>query len=63
MSYTNKDFNPSGSAKVAALKDAAEALAEAIEKLCPDGALKDKAIIDVQSASMFAVKSLFSNKD
>jgi len=63
MSYTNQDFNPSGSTKVTILKDAAEALAVAIEKLCPEGPLKDKAIIDVQSASMFAVKSLFSNKD
>ena len=60
MSYTNKDFNPSGAAKVAVLNDAAEALAEAIEALCPEGALKDKAIIDAQSSSMFAVKSLFS---
>ncbi len=60
MSYTNKDFNPSGSTQVAALKDAAERLAECIENMCPEGALKDKAIIDVQSASMFAVKSLFA---
>jgi len=60
MSYTNKDFNPSGSDKVAAIKGAADALAELINEHCPDGPLKDKAIIDVQSASMFAVKSLFA---
>ena len=60
MSYTNKDFNPSGSDKVDAIKAAAEALALAVEQHCPNGPLKDKAILDTQSASMFAVKSLFS---
>jgi len=60
MSYTNKDFNPSGSDKVDAIKEAAEQLAKIIEELCPEGPLKDKAILDVQSASMFAVKALFS---
>jgi len=60
MSYTNKDFNPSGSSKVDDIKAAAEKLAETIEACCPEGQLKDKAIIDVQSASMFAVKSLFT---
>lgn len=60
MSYTNKDFNPSGSEAVDAIKQAAEQLAMSINVICPEGPLKDKAIIDVQSASMFAVKSLFS---
>ena len=60
MSYTNKDFNPSGSTDVDAIKTAAEVLAKEIESLCPAGPLRDKAILDVQSASMFAVKSLFS---
>ena len=60
MSYTNKDFNPSGSDAVRQLKEAAEQLASIIQEVTPEGALKDKAIIDVQSASMFAVKSLFS---
>ena len=58
--YTNKDFNPSGDVRVDIIKQAAESLATVIEEHAPDGALKDKAIIDVQSASMFAVKSLFS---
>ena len=58
--YTNKDFNPSGDNRVDMIKSAAEILAEVINVACPDGQLKDKAILDVQSASMFAVKSLFS---
>jgi hypothetical protein len=60
MTYTNKDFNPSGLSAVDIIKSAAEALAEAIQAECPEGSLKDKAIIDVQSASMFGVKSLFA---
>lgn len=60
MSYTNKDFNPSGSSQVDAIKEAAEKLAVTIATECPDGPLKDKALIDCQSSSMFAVKSLFS---
>lgn len=60
MSYTNKDFNPSGNNSVDVIKSAAEILAEVIEQACPEGPLKDKAILDVQSASMFAVKSLFT---
>ena len=59
VSYTNKDFNPSGSKSVDDIKEAAESLAKIIEEACPSGPLKDKAILDVQSASMFAVKSLF----
>lgn len=59
MSYTNKEFNPSGSVEVGVIKMAAEQLAEIINQYCPDGPLKDKAILDVQSASIFAVKSLF----
>jgi len=59
MSFTNKEFNPSGSKEVDDIKDAAEFLALAIQRHCPNGPLKDKAILDTQSASMFAVKSLF----
>ena len=59
MSYTNKEFNPSGSAAVDMIKEAAETLAETIANYCPEGPLRDKALIDTQSASMFAVKSLF----
>jgi len=58
--YTYKDFNLSGSYAVDKIKEAAEALAEAISEHAPDGPLKDKAILDTQSASMFAVKSLFT---
>lgn len=58
--YTNKDFNPSGDVRVDLIKQAAESLATVIGEHCPAGPLKSKAIIDVQSASMFSVKSLFS---
>lgn len=59
MSYTNKEFNPSGSVEVGVIKMAAEQLAEIIVQHCPEGPLRDKALIDTQSASMLAVKSLF----
>lgn len=58
--YTNRDFNPSGSKSVDNIKAAAENLAEIIQMHAKAGPLKDKAMLDVQSASMFAVKSLFS---
>jgi hypothetical protein len=60
MNFTNKEFNPSGKPAVDVIKSAAEILAEVITQSCPEGPLKEKAILDVQSASMFAVKSLFS---
>ena len=60
QSYTNKDFNPSKDERVDNLKSAAEELACLVADICPEGSLRDKALIDVQSASMFAVKSLFS---
>jgi len=58
MTFTDKDFNPSKSLEVTAIKECAWRLSEAIVKLCPEGPLKDKALIDTKSASMFAVKSL-----
>ena len=60
MSYTNQDFNPSGSSAVDKIKAAAENLAVTIEEESPAGPLKDKALLDAQSASMFAVKALFT---
>lgn len=59
-SYTNQDFNPSNDTRVDEIKAAAQKLAEAIVTHCPEGPLADKALIDTQSASMFAVKSLFT---
>jgi hypothetical protein len=58
--HTNRDFNPSNDERVDAIKEAAEALANAVALNAVDGPLKDKALIDTQSASMFAVKSIFS---
>jgi|TARA_R110000851_G_scaffold97331_3_gene210942 hypothetical protein len=63
MSYTNKDFNPSGHKGVTRIKEVADELAGVIDRVCLAGPLKDKAILDVQSASMFAVKSLFTPVD
>ena len=60
MSYTNQDFNPTKDPRVDLIKLRANDLAEIIFYECPPGPLRDKALIDVQSASMFAVKSLFS---
>jgi hypothetical protein len=62
MTYTNKDFNPSGLAEVDLIKDAAERLAIVIVKVSPEGPLKSRALLDTQSASMFAVKSLFTKE-
>lgn len=59
-SFTNRDFNPSNHDGVDEIKAAADALAAAIIKWAPEGALRDKAVIDTQSASMFAVKAIFS---
>lgn len=58
--YTNRDFNPSSDLRVAEIKQLAQNLALAIVQMCPAGPLRDKAVLDVQSASMFAVKSLFN---
>ncbi len=58
--YVNRDFNPSNDERVDNIKAAAEGLALAVMENAVSGPLKDKAIIDVQSASMFAVKSIFS---
>jgi len=58
--YVNQAFNPTNDERVDNIKSAAQTLAEAIGNNCVDGPLKDKAMIDCQSASMFAVKSLFS---
>lgn len=60
MSFTNKDFNPSGDPRVDAIKATADLLARIVTEQCPEGPLRDKAVIDIQSASMFSVKSLFS---
>jgi len=58
--YTQRNFNPSNDERVDAIKAAAEALAIAIAENAVDGELKQRAILDAQSASMFAVKSLFA---
>jgi hypothetical protein len=59
-SFVNRDFNPSNDDRVDRIKAAAEQLAIAIDECAVEGPLKDKALIDCQSSSMFAVKSLFS---
>lgn len=58
--YTNRDFNPSNDERVDNIKEAAEALARAVVDNAIDGPLREKALLDAQSASMFAVKSIFS---
>ena len=56
----NPDFN-SGRQNVRELKEAAKAFAEQIEWHCPSSPQKERALMDLQSAQMFAVSSMFGD--
>jgi len=56
---TYRDFNPTENPAVSAIKAAVANLEEVIKIEATPGPLKHKALIDVRSASMFAVASLF----
>ncbi len=58
--FTNRSFNPSADPRVDEIKEAAERLCALISVVCPAGPLKDRAVLDVVSGSMFAIKSLFA---
>ena len=60
---TARDFNPSNNEIVDGIKERAEALAEYITENLPESRRREKAITDVESASMFAVKAVFYNDD
>ena len=55
---TAKDFNPSGSAVVDEIKAAANDFAEVVNRL-PASRRRAIALTHIETASMFAVKSVF----
>lgn len=59
---TAKDFNPSNNELVAELKAAANAYAEVVNKL-PPSRRRSVALTHIETASMFAVKSVFYGDD
>ena len=52
-------FNPEGREDVEDIKSAARRFIKEISRHCPDGRRKSKALTDVETAAMYAVKSLF----
>lgn len=59
---TAKDFNPSNNEIVDELKSAANAYAEVVNKL-PPSRRRSIALTQIETASMFAVKSVFYGDD
>lgn len=58
LNVTARDFNPSNNEMVDRIKAAANNLAEVVSEL-PPSRRREKALLDVESASMFAVKAVF----
>lgn len=58
--FTDRAFNPSGKEPVDRIKELGDMLAAEIETSCPPGPLRDRAVMDAVSASMFGVKALFA---
>ena len=58
-SITDRSFNPSNSEKVDNLKAAALAYEQAIRDNTPEGRHRAVALTNLETASMWAVKSLF----
>ena len=56
---TDRNFNPSSSEKVDALKAAALAYEQAILENTPEGRHQSVALTHLETASMWAVKALF----
>jgi len=59
MSVTNRDFNPSGSAQVTDLKQGFTDLELLIMRACPEGRRRAVALTHLETAAMYAVKSVF----
>ena len=57
------NFNNHDRGDVKVIKNSAKDLIRAIEALCPDGRRKSIAITNVETATMYAVKSLFETGD
>ena len=53
------NYNSNDRDDVNAIKTAAKKLIEKISEHCPDGRRKSKAMTEIETAAMFAVKSLF----
>lgn len=65
-SPTFKNFNPTGNATVAAIKEATDKLISLVESIEGNGATQRRkaiAITNYEQAAMWAVKSLFSEDD
>lgn len=56
MSVTDVKFNPSGNEDITAIKEAANAMADVIDRL-PAGRRKSIALTKLEDASMWAVKA------
>lgn len=52
-------FNSTGDVDVEQIKLSARTLVDHIDKVCPNGRRKQHAITCIESAAMYAVKSLF----
>jgi hypothetical protein len=63
MTYTKKDFNPSGKSEVQAIKDMTEELINYIENSVPAGRRRSIAITNYEQAAMWAVKAVFDGED
>lgn len=59
MSTTDPNFNPSGSGRVKAIKEAVLELEAVFEAKCGDGRRKSLALTHLETAAMYAVKSVF----
>ena len=59
MSVTDPTFNPSGDKRVDEIKYAIVQMEAAIELNCPDGRRKALALTHLETAAMYAVKSVF----
>ena len=60
MTYTNRDFNPSGSEVVSEIKRLTDELMTYIEQTAPANRQRSIALTNYEQAAMWAVKSLFS---
>ena len=59
MPVTDPDFNPTQNAQVATLKAGFIELEESIKANCPKGRRQSVALTHLETAAMFAVKSVF----
>lgn len=63
MPVTDTNFNPSGDEGVAAIKRAALNLEQVIKAYAPECARRNIALIDLETATMWAVKATIVGDD